>query len=65
MGKGQLIKLRLDCVGYRRVAVAKTGNGRAARPIEIAFATLVDDVATVTGDGDGALAAAAPASSQR
>ena len=53
MGKGQLVELRLDRAGYRRMAVAEAGDSRAAGPVEIAFAALVDDVAALTGNSDG------------
>ena len=49
---GQLVKLRLDGLDHRPVAVPKTGNSRPARGIKILLAARIREVTAHPRDGD-------------
>ena len=53
MGKGQLVELRLDRAGYRRMAVAEAGDSRAAGPVEIPVTILINNETAITNNSGG------------
>ena len=52
MSEGELVQLRLDRLGHRPVAMAKARHRSSTRPVEIALAGAVDQIATFAAHSD-------------